>query len=263
MASGTHHSLDFRTASTRGEGRFHLGGRQVGGWLGVVGGTGWTSADERLVTGVGPTAGAWARYATTRAAVIVTHLRIEGQWFPEVNGRLTATAGPLDLMAWGGWRGAPDQSLVESDSWAGAGATAWVTPTVGVTVSGGRYASDLLQGLPSGQYLSAGLRLTSDRPLVPSVKPLGRPAYERENGAGTLRFRVPGVTRVAIAGQWNNWQPVPMEPGPGGTWTLRLALPTGVYRFNLVVDGETWIVPDGVPSVEDGYGGRVGLLIVP
>jgi hypothetical protein len=28
------------------------------------------------------------------------------------------------------------------------------------------------------------------------------------------------------------------------------------------VDGERWVVPDSVPSVDDGFGGRVGLLIV-
>jgi hypothetical protein len=263
MAAGTHHSSDFRTAGTRGEARLHVGGRQLGGWVGVAGGTGWTSADERLVTGVGPTAGIWGRYATARAAVIFAPLRIEQQWFPELTGRLSATAGAVDVGAYGGWRGAPEASLVESASWAGVSATWWVAPPVGLTLSGGSYASELLQGLPSGRFVSAGLRITHSRPLVLSIKPLGRPAYERENGAGTLRFRVPDAARVAIAGQWNNWQPVPMERAAGDRWTLRVALPTGVYRFNLVVDGETWIVPDGVPSVDDGYGGRVGLLIVP
>ncbi len=30
----------------------------------------------------------------------------------------------------------------------------------------------------------------------------------------------------------------------------------------LARDGERWVVPEDVPSVDDGFGGRVGLLIV-
>jgi hypothetical protein len=41
-----------------------------------------------------------------------------------------------------------------------------------------------------------------------------------------------------------------------------VALPPGVYRFNLIVDGERWIVPEGVTAVDDGYGGKTCLLVV-
>jgi hypothetical protein len=39
-------------------------------------------------------------------------------------------------------------------------------------------------------------------------------------------------------------------------------LEPGVYRFNLRIDGTGWLVPSEVPSVDDGFGGHVGLLIV-
>jgi hypothetical protein len=41
-----------------------------------------------------------------------------------------------------------------------------------------------------------------------------------------------------------------------------LALPPGLYHFNLLVDGTEWVVPNGVTTVDDGLGGLVGVLVV-
>jgi len=35
-----------------------------------------------------------------------------------------------------------------------------------------------------------------------------------------------------------------------------------VYRVNLRVDGGPWIVPPGLPSVVDEFGGAVGILTI-
>ena len=42
----------------------------------------------------------------------------------------------------------------------------------------------------------------------------------------------------------------------------RIAIEPGIYRYSLVVGGETWTLPPGVISEPDGVGGQVGLLIV-
>jgi hypothetical protein len=34
-----------------------------------------------------------------------------------------------------------------------------------------------------------------------------------------------------------------------------------VYHFSLIVD-EAWIVPDGVATLPDDFGGQVGLLVI-
>ena len=47
-----------------------------------------------------------------------------------------------------------------------------------------------------------------------------------------------------------------------GTWEARLPLAPGVYRVNLRVDGGPWIVPPGLPSVVDEFGGAVGILTI-
>lgn len=260
---GTYHSSNLRTASTRGELRLHVIGRHVGAWIGGAGATGWTSHAGSIVGAVGPTAGVWGRYGTTRVALIAAPMRLEGFWFPEGSVRASATAGPLDVAAYGGLRHAPTESGLEGDGWAGGSVTLWLAPVVGLGVAAGTSPSDLLQALPGGRYLSAGIRLARARPDVPSVRPIERRTFEREEGRGRLRFRVAGATRVDVVGEWTGWQPVPMRRGPGGAWVLPLDLPAGVYRFNLVVDGEEWIVPADVSWVDDGYGGRTGILIVP
>ncbi|MEX2473249.1 MAG: glycogen-binding domain-containing protein, partial [Gemmatimonadota bacterium] len=63
-------------------------------------------------------------------------------------------------------------------------------------------------------------------------------------------------------GDWNDWTPEPLRQDAEGRWTLPAGLSPGIYRFNLRVDGMRWIVPDGVPVADDGFGGEVGILIV-
>jgi hypothetical protein len=41
-----------------------------------------------------------------------------------------------------------------------------------------------------------------------------------------------------------------------------LPLGPGAYRFSLILDGEHWVVPEGVPMLPDDFGGEVGLLLV-
>jgi hypothetical protein len=66
-----------------------------------------------------------------------------------------------------------------------------------------------------------------------------------------------------VAGDWTAWRPVPLEQALDGRWILRLQLAAGIYRFNLIVDGERWIVPAGFATVDDGFGGKAGVLVIP
>ncbi len=264
FAAGTYHASKFRTASTRAEVRSHLLGRTVGAWLGASGATGWSSTDGQLVTGAGPTAGVWVRYATARAAFVFSPQRIEGFWFPELNARASVVAGPFEAAGYAGWRGGAEGSNIpEATVWGGLTAALWVGKKLALQATAGSYPEDLLQALPSGTYLAAGVRIATARPAVPSIRPLGRPAYEKIDGFGLLRFRIPEAQRVDLVGDWTGWEPVPMARAPDGSWILRVQLQPGVYRFNLIVNGQTWIVPDGVVAIDDGYGSKTGLLIVP
>jgi hypothetical protein len=111
--------------------------------------------------------------------------------------------------------------------------------------------------------VTVGVRYTPrrSRPVPPEVPfPL---VYSRDRAdAGGIGFDVPEAREVSIAGDWNDWTPVPLARDGAGRWVLPAGVPPGVYRFNLLVDGDRWTVPDGVPQIDDGFGGTVGLLVI-
>lgn len=260
--SGTYHSSEYRTAATRGEARLHVAGRRAGLWVGGVGGTGWTSDTGGVATSIGPTLGVWGRETDWAVAAVFTPLRIEGFWFPELDARVSATIGPADVLGFAGWRDGAGASGVGSSAWGGISASLWFAERAALVLAGGNYPSDLLQGLPSGRFVSAAIRVTNRRATTWTYRPSGRPIYDRERDGGTLRFSVPGAGRVQVVGDWTGWEPVPLLRASDGGWVLGVELAPGVYRFNLIVDGDRWIVPEGVIAVDDGFGGQAGLLIV-
>jgi hypothetical protein len=59
------------------------------------------------------------------------------------------------------------------------------------------------------------------------------------------------------------WTPVTLRPAAGTQgWEGRFPLAEGVYHFAVRADGGEWRVPPGVPVVDDGFGGEVGVLVV-
>jgi hypothetical protein len=64
-------------------------------------------------------------------------------------------------------------------------------------------------------------------------------------------------------GDFTDWKPEPLIAVGNGRWTLSKALTAGVHHLNIRFDGGPWLVPSGVSAVDDGFGGRVGLLVVP
>ncbi|HMA40959.1 MAG TPA: glycogen-binding domain-containing protein [Gemmatimonadales bacterium] len=261
-ADGSVHSSGYRTAGTRGELRLHIAGGSTGLWVGATAGTGWTSSSTGIATAIGPTAGAWGRRGSWTATAVWTPFRLSGAWYQQMEGRVTTSLGPVDATAYGGWRGAPGSSGLPNSSWGGGTLTFWITRTAAVLLSGGNYASDLLQALPRGRYLSAGIRLSRGRPSLWAGSTAARPLYTHASGETELRFSIAGVSRVDLVADWTRWQPVPLERTPDGKWAVRVSLTSGVHRFNLIVDGR-WIVPAGVTAVDDGFGGQTGLLVVP
>lgn len=261
-ADGSVHSSGYRTAGTRGELRLHLAGASAGLWIGASAGTGWTSSSTGIATAIGPTAGVWGRRGRWTATTVWTPFRLSGAWYQQVEGRVTTSLGPVDATAYGGWRGAPGSSGLPDGGWGGGTLTFWITRQAAFLLSGGSYASDLLQALPRGRYLSAGFRLSRSRPSLWAGS-TARPLYMRGAGEAELRFSVASASRVDLVADWTRWQPVPLERTPDGQWAVRVSLTSGVHRFNLIVDGGRWIVPAGVTSVDDGFGGQTGLLVVP
>ena len=109
---------------------------------------------------------------------------------------------------------------------------------------------------------TVGLLLAVVASLV--VVYLWRSVRESENRSITLVFVAPQAESVAVAGDFNNWQPArqPMrdETG-GGVWTTTLELTPGRYEYMFVVNGQEW-VPDPLARVRrpDGFGRENAVL---
>src|SRR5205814_1212771 len=83
------------------------------------------------------------------------------------------------------------------------------------------------------------------RVAVPRWAPL---VPELRGDSLVVRFRMPDARSVAIAGEWNSWQPVRLRPVGDDVWEGALRLRRGLYHFNLQVDGSEWVVPNGVAT---------------
>jgi hypothetical protein len=235
----------------------------MGAWIGASLAAARNSFDSAAVTGLVPQVGAWVQGGSMRATLGYMHTVVSGDAYPEANLAFTLTRGSLDLTLYGGVRASPYGSAALDERWAGATAAHWLTRNAAVVVSGGRYSSDVLQNLPGGEFVSVGLRLTPRRARpIPITAPAPIVYTSEQATRGDISFAIDGASRVEIAGDWNGWVSEPLVRDASGRWVVPAGLPPGVHRFNLRVDGERWVVPDDVPSVDDGFGGRVGLLIV-
>jgi len=264
---GGRHSSGFDSFLARTDARLHLRRRGLGAWAGAWIGASLAAArnsfDNASVTGLVPHIGAWVQGGSVRATLGYMHTVVSGDAYPEANLAFTLTRGPLDLTLYGGARASPYGTAALDERWAGATAAYWLTRNAAVIVSGGRYSSDVLQNLPGGEFVSVGLRLTPRRARPVPISATAPIVYTSEQATrGGIAFAIDGASRVEIAGDWNGWVSEPLSRDSSGRWVVPPGLPPGVHRFNLRVDGERWVVPESVPAVDDGFGGRVGLLIV-
>lgn len=134
---------------------------------------------------------------------------------------------------------------------------------VALEATAGKYPPDLT-GFAQGLYAQAGLRLYGwggPRPRPSAGRMLAVIAESRDDGTVRVAVRLGrSAAAVAIAGDWNDWDPVPLTRDDG-SWSGSLRLQPGIYKYAIVADGE-WTLPEGVAGMDDGFGGRVGVLVV-
>jgi hypothetical protein len=53
-----------------------------------------------------------------------------------------------------------------------------------------------------------------------------------------------------------------LVPASVGRWMSPVELKPGVHHLNVRFDGGVWLVPKGAVVVDDGFGGRVGMVVV-
>jgi hypothetical protein len=104
--------------------------------------------------------------------------------------------------------------------------------------------------------LSRALGRRRDRAPTPRLPDLSN---------GWVTFRLPMAEHAqppVVLGDFSTWEPVAMTP-EGREWVARVRVQPGAYHYAFrTADGQT-VVPAGVPSVDDGFGGRSAVLVVP
>jgi hypothetical protein len=93
----------------------------------------------------------------------------------------------------------------------------------------------------------------------------GGPAVRIVRGAdGTSRIEIaaPNAERIELRADFTDWSPVELTR-TGDAWRLEMAVPSGLHRVAIRIDGGEWIAPPNLPRADDGLGGTVGLITVP
>lgn len=157
--------------------------------------------------------------------------------------------------------------------------TWWVRPGVGLVAGAGAQPAEPSRGLPAVRHVALTLRLrprawgvaaaaSGIMPGRPNGAALstadmpGRVAMATD-GSGVLHVAAPGAARVRLRAAATGWRPVDLARGAAGDWVITLAWPAGAHRVALRVDDGAWRAPADLPAVDDEFGGRVGLLVVP
>lgn len=76
-------------------------------------------------------------------------------------------------------------------------------------------------------------------------------------------FRAPGAHRVALVGDFNDWDSdaTPLRAAAGGLWTVTVPLTAGRYTYTFVVDGERWMADPAAPPAPPDDFGRPGSIV--
>jgi AMP-activated protein kinase-like protein len=236
-----------------------------------------------IALGAGPTSGWISDTLTDSRPVTALHARLRGWWSDRAS--TTTLSGSIEsnrfLGAWftdvtsawlrrrGRWTTQVTATGRVSSTYVSRAAVLFsvdyrLSSSWAINAIGGNVLPDPYQGFPATGILFVGARL--QLPLHGA----SRTTVARSNGFAvmrgaegvTLEFERRGAQSVAIAGDWNSWLPTPLDTTGPGRWVAHLPLPPGVYHFTLLIDGSAWTIPSGVPSVPDGMGGRVAVLVV-
>jgi hypothetical protein len=281
FGGGSYHHDGTRTGEAIANARVHFSGDRLGAFGGGGLGTTWNVGGwRRILLGE---IGAWTRYGPGSALVTLTPVAVNDTT-RYADGQLSfeGTRDRLDFSATAGyrWGSRLPPELSGAKGWASLSGTGWLTPVWGVVAAAGTYPVDPTQGFPGGRFLSLGVRLATARrnatilqnydlkgpSAAVSSESSGDVAVFRvvkdPQGGNVLHFHAPQATRVEMSGDFTQWAPVDLLRSPDGWWSGAVPAGAGTYQMNLRVDGGPWMVPPGMLSMKDEFGGVTGLLVI-
>ena len=281
FAGGSTHNDGTRTGEAIANGRLHVPRGNSELFLGIGGGRTWDAIAWRSVllgeAGASVSSGLSSAVFTISPTIVNDSTR-----YADTQASLSRKAEAVELGLLLGFRLGDQLTTLNASvkSWASVSAVFWIRPRIAVALGVGNYPVDPTQGFPGGRFVSLSLRLeqgrhpssaTSDQIGSESASPV--PAntapevtgFIANRGAGnmvTLRVNAPGARLVEINSDFTTWAPIRLAPTGDGWWSSTFSLKRGKYQMNLRVNGGEWIVPPGLLSMVDEFGGNVGLLVI-
>lgn len=247
--AGTGGTLDAMPFARLAVGTGFVEGR--GGWRGQT----LSFAGVRENRGVFETGARGGYGSTLRAEGDVRWVHASEGTYPFVGATIAYQGSRVDVWAQTGKWLATD---LDEGVWAiGSGVSLGVRTSVWGSIR--QEAPDPLYWNSTRRTWSVGLTQRLGRIPTPLV-PVSR------TPAGTVVVRLSAadaaVGAVSIAGDFNNWQPAPMQR-EGGEWVVRLSLAPGVYHYTFRSANGDWFVPPSTAGRrDDGMGGYVAVLVV-
>lgn len=103
------------------------------------------------------------------------------------------------------------------------------------------------------------------RRALPPAVPVADVSLGRSAHPVQFMLVAPEARRVALVGEFNDWDPgaTPMARAPGGAWHVALPLPRGRHVYAFVVDGNDWVADPQAPlAPERWFGSRNSVMLV-
>jgi hypothetical protein len=278
FAGGSTHNDGTRTGEILGNLRLHFMRQrnEVFGGVGV-GRTSFNGGSQTILLGE---VGVSSRFRDVDATATVSPVALDSVKYADTQLSLSWSRRNVDFDGVIGAR-IGDQLAglgATARAWGSVSAVAWLKPHLAAVFSGGSYPIDPTQGFPGGRFVSASIRISRGRmqealPAVGAARngmtalneaPVVKRFTWEKSGAQsvTLSVEAPRASTVEASGDFTNWIPIQLRADGSGWWSVNLPLKPGKYQMNLRINGGSWIVPPGLLSMVDEFGGSVGLLIV-
>jgi hypothetical protein len=121
-------------------------------------------------------------------------------------------------------------------------------------------------GIAAGLLLTLVLRHSEEPSTIMRSSGVAAAAATGDARQVYLRLDAPASSRVAVVGDFNDWDPAatPLRPtGDHGTWVVELRLKPGRYHYTFLIDGRRWERdPREAPAAESDFGAPVSVLTV-
>lgn len=88
--------------------------------------------------------------------------------------------------------------------------------------------------------------------------------YSTRHSTRPINFycRAPQARSVQLAGDFNHWNPLPMEPRDDGWWFIQVMLIHGYHQYRFLVDGKPVLDPRAAGVSRDQANEEVSVVAV-